>query len=263
MAREQFSLYNGEILLEYNDKNHRYYLGSKGIPSVTGITSGSSKEALIQWAADKSTEYMADRIVPGISLDEVEIQKLLNGARYAHSRKKEEAATIGSVVHKWIERYIRLKIEGKDVDMQYPVNLQAKNGVKSFLKWKRKNNVQWERAEKKIYSKEYGYAGTLDNKATVNGNKSIGDIKTGSGVWREHFYQLAAYRYAETEETREDYPGSFILHVPKDGGDVVPYLMHGEIYNIAFRGFLGLFEMYKANKPIDKMLKEIYKKNNP
>ena len=258
-----YSLYNGEIELEFNSKQHRYYLHSKSIPSVTGITGVSGKEQLIAWAARMAVEHVADRLKPGVPLDEAEIEELLDGALRAHRRKKEKAATIGTIVHEWIERYIYFKIDRKNVDMDYPVNEQARNSVFSFLKWEKENNVLWHCTEKKIFSKEYGYAGTLDNKATVNGNKCIGDIKTGSGIWKESYYQLAAYRHAETEEFKEDYPGSFILHVPKDGGDVVPYPMYGDIYQTAWQGFLGCWDVYKSNKIIEKRLKEIWLKNNP
>lgn len=254
--KEQY-LYNGQVHL-IRDTRHIYTANGEWRPSVTGITSSSNKDNLIPWAARMAVEHMAERLQPGVALDEVELDEMLQEALTAHERKRDRAATIGSAVHDWIDAYIKLKIKGEEIDLKYPINQMARKSVISFLKWEKENTVIWQASEQMVLSREYGFAGTLDNKCVLNGNPGIGDFKTGSGIWEQSFYQLAAYWYAEMEESGIDYPASFVLHIPADGGIVHPYYMTKDIFEIAWKGFMGLYETYKASKIVKKTLKEMW-----
>ena len=50
----------------------------------------------------------------------------------------------------------------------------------------------------KVYSRTFGFAGTLDAICTIAGRRGLLDIKTGrSGVYPEVALQLAAYAHAD------------------------------------------------------------------
>jgi hypothetical protein len=255
-------LYNGKVDIYLNEGNHTYRVSVGGekfkhAPSVTGITSGSNKDQLIWWAVNMAIGSIQENLKPGMVYDEVQIDEMLSDAKYAHTRKSKQAMTIGTVVHNWIEDYINLKINNKEVKLDYPINQMAKQAVLSFLEWIDANHVEFLASEDLVYSLSHGYAGKLDIKCVINGNLAIGDFKTSTGVYTDHLYQLSAYRFAKTEEDKQEYPGSFILHIPKDGGEVKPYYMTPEIYEHCFDGFLGLLALYRNSPVINKYLKSL------
>ena len=123
-----------------------------------------------------------------------------------------------------------------------PVNEQLQNSIKAFLKWENENNVQWLESEKKIYSKQYEYAGTLDAEAMVNGELAIIDFKTSNGIYDEYCLQVSAYKQAREEETGQDYKKCFIVRIGKDGELEVKEIKELDRH---FKAFLGCLEIYK------------------
>ncbi len=249
-------LYNGAVTLAFNHGSHRYTVNGVFVPSVTGITNVSGKEALTYWAANMAAQYVEENLKVGEIIDEVQKLNLIEGAKTAHTIKKKQAATIGTTVHDWIEEYIKFKIAyPKDpVDMRFPINEMARNGVISFLTWVKDNDVIFQASERRVYSREFNFAGTLDVKCVIRDVPCIGDFKTSTGIWKEHIMQAAAYEACENEETNQELDIT-IIHIPKDGGVLKVLDIDRTTKKAAFKAFLGCKALYENQYGIDKLCK--------
>ena len=75
--------------------------------------------------------------------------------------------------------------------------------------------------EKKIYSKKYNYAGTLDLICKdKKGNLVLMDIKTSNFITFDYFLQLNAYKFAYEEETKSKVSKSFIVKLSKKDAEI-------------------------------------------
>ena len=94
---------------------------------------------------------------------------------------------------------------------------EMRNAIDSFLEWTKENKVVFRLSEQKIYSREHGFAGTLDAEGMVNGKRTIIDFKTSNALYPEMFLQAAAYLKAREEETGKEYDGGIqILRLSKE-----------------------------------------------
>lgn len=213
---EKFMLYNGEIELCFDDKKHAYTVQGEYTPSATQVLGIINKPALLGWAVNCAIEFLKKVIKAGRSYDELEILDMLEEAKGAHRKKKEKAADIGTLAHDWCEKYIKA-ILNHQPDPEPLVNEQARNCCQAFTKWVSENNVAFIKSERKIYSKLWKYAGTLDIEAIVNGKRCICDLKTGSGIYDEYFMQVASYAEALREEEGTKFEELIIINIKKDG----------------------------------------------
>lgn len=231
------ALYGGEVALDFDPERHIYRANGKKIDSVTGVLGIISKPALIPWAVKMAVEHIAERLKPGVPLDEVQIKDLLKAAKAAHIVKKEHAADVGTFVHEWIEQFVK----GGGTVQPMPLHPQVKNGVDAFLRWVSENRVEFHCSELKVCSREWEYAGTLDFEATVNGKRMLGDIKTSSGIYEEMFLQTSAYQIARQEEDPSlAYEGHIIVNCRKDGTLDTRVSQDYEKNRVAFLCALGL-----------------------
>src|SRR6476620_6779963 len=134
---ETYSLYNGEITLLFSPGKHQYFVGESQIDGCTGILSALGKPAIPQWAVNTCLDFIKERLKPGHALDEIELKALLDEAKYAHTRKRDKAGDIGTMVHAYCEDWIK----GKDPAI--PFNDKVRNGANAFLDWVEKHNVKF------------------------------------------------------------------------------------------------------------------------
>ena len=209
--------YAGEVLLEFDQGKHSYTADGVTVPSVTQITGVLSKDALLQWGANQSAYFLRDRL-RGASEEEllgmIGDDGLFNEARFAHRRKKEEAADIGTQAHQWIERVLRWE-QDRTKKPEAPEVRRCCEAALAFLDASKLRHVS---TEQRIYSRRYGYAGTLDKIALLAGRHVVLDWKTGSGIWPEHRLQTAAYAAAWEEEHGADIPVRIIVRLGKQDG---------------------------------------------
>lgn len=216
MESSKYSLYNGEIELEFNDAKHLYTANGKPAWGVTSVVGVLNKPALVYWAANMSADRFRELVKPGQSYGEVDIELMYNEIKSAHRRSSEKATTVGTLVHGAIEQIINALIAG-NTKTSLPIDEKMLNCVNAFSAWVREHDVEFLASERKIFSKEHWYAGTLDVLARVDGDLSVVDIKTSSAVYPEYFYQTAAYCRAVQEEDQTPVKRSIILRVDKDG----------------------------------------------
>lgn len=240
---ETTKLYNGEIELCFNKEKHHYTVDGRTIDGVTSILGVINKPALIFWSASKASEFINLNLPVGEVIDEIRKKKLVDGCKVAHKVFKTDAADLGSMLHDLLEKHI------KGEDYQSPINPILKKSFKQFLDWAKTNKVQFKSSERKVYSKQYDFCGTLDFTAVINGKRVIGDIKTSSGIWDEYWLQTAAYKQA----LQEEFPSlpidhTVIVRCGKDGSFEVKEMNHFERNIKAFLGALSLYRWQKEMK---------------
>jgi hypothetical protein len=100
-----------------------------------------------------------------------------------------KAAEWGTSVHETVEAILR----GKEVSEEERGSMT----IETFLQWKEEYPFQIknpaEDIEKRVLEMDYGYAGTIDMIAEINGVRGVIDLKTSTIISREHALQTAAY----------------------------------------------------------------------
>lgn len=227
--------YNSEVELAFDEGRHIYFANGVKADGVTTCLGIIAKPALIAWSAKMAAEHFKDNVKPGEALDELRIASLFDEMKAAHRKKKEKAGDVGHLVHEWCEKFSR----GEHPEL--PVNEEVKGGVNAFLKWVTDHHVEFLSVEKKVYSRKHNVAGTFDALARVDGKKVLLDYKTGSGIYGEMGFQLAAYRLSLEEEFPDEEP-----------------ISHGLIVNIQKGGDLQVREFHEYEKDRDAFLNALY-----
>lgn len=248
-AFELFPLYGGAVTLQYNSKRHLYYEGGKQVDGVTGILGILDKPALIPWAVNCCVDYIGGnpakgilpKLIPGHALDELAIKNLMAEAKLAHRVIVDHAGDIGTMVHKFAEDWIK----GRNPAL--PVHPQVRNGCMAFIAWVRAHRVRFLHAERKIFSRRWRYAGTLDGEAFVDDKLAIVDFKTGKAIYPEARFQTAAYEAARREEDGLSYT-RWVARFDKVTGEFQAI----ELTDLAedFGAFMGAFAAHKRLKEL-------------
>jgi hypothetical protein len=257
----------------FDEASHSYLLDGRPLTGVTTILGVIAKPALIQWAANlaaaeafKSVASITDaslaRLIETINeygkIDTDAARELdkqfpeWKAARTAHTKRKTEAADIGTKAHKFIEDWVNVDIINKSPLVPgapvgtYPYPLADKD-IKSitdkFIYWVKQNNITFLESEKRIYSRKHWYAGTVDLVFVKDGKKHVGDIKTSSGIYgREYFFQMAGYQIALEEMGEKDFFANTIIRCGKDGSFEIK-----DSYDLESdkTGFLAALELYR------------------
>jgi hypothetical protein len=159
----------------------------------------------------------------------------------AHKRTRDAAADAGTEAHKAIERYII----GDIVDPRDLGELAAAS-FENFLEFEKELKPTWEASELTVFNPTAKYAGTLDFIADIPAlgeGLTLGDIKTGKGVYPEAALQLAAYRFAEFATTANN---NERVDMPKTERAVVLHLRPNSWELVPVQADEAAFEMFKA-----------------
>lgn len=157
--------------------------------------------------------------------------KRLNEAYKAHKETKEEAGDIGTAAHEWTELFRKGK------KPKIPEDKKVKNCVLAYLKWIDENKVKSHRSEFPIYSKKHDYAGIVDDEATVNGEFSVVDLKSSSGIYNDMRYQIAAYQGAIEEMGGKKHDTRWLIQLGKLTGEF--HAVRLEDFKKDFDAFIG------------------------
>lgn len=216
------------VTVEKKFKAHQVYKTSDGlrVPGVTTISGqlGWNKEVLCKWsnkmglAGIDTTKYVSDK------------------------------ADIGTLAHRMVECHLT----GEVLDTSdYSANQisSAENCLISFFEWERQHKIVIEHHELQLVS-DRGFGGTLDLHGLVDLEYEIDDLKTGSGIFAEHFVQVAGYCIL-ADDNGIKYDRARIINIPRADDErfdqqVIKNLdMYKEI-------FLHLLEIYKLKKKVEK-----------
>lgn len=257
----------GEIDVAPEKDDLRFY-------SVTTILNALDKPALLYWAAEQTAQLaVATRssLTRRVKEEgEEAVVKWLRDARFRPPKGQKSAAELGTAVHDACERYALTGVRPKVDDPEVEPFLDR------FDEWAQKWQPVYEAAEAAIYNKTFGYAGTLDAIAVIDGQRVILDYKSSrrsfgsddkpTKPYPEAALQLAAYRHAEILATWrarrfEKYRRRYYLlstaeeelgaKMPQVDGAVVLHLTpeHAELYPVntsypVFEKFLHTIEVF-------------------
>lgn len=179
--------------------------------SVTSAMKSLNKPFLVGWAAKMTAECAVEDldIIAAMLKKKNGKKAALDHLKQARYRDSGGKADRGTVVHAAVEAYVagqkvdldhvQFQLEEKQVpEALWPATYKMIDGVLEFL-------FDFEpeilRSESTVYSREHGYAGTLDMFANIRIGRSILpavlDIKTGKAIYNEVAMQLAAYGRAD------------------------------------------------------------------
>lgn len=203
----------------FNDEKHEYTLDGKRLTGVTTILSVIAKPALIQWAANQAIDYIKAYCLKNENEKYYVVQeKELEEARTAHIRKKDSAATKGTTVHEQVETYVNSCIHSHDGNAFIADVEEGQHQLSKFIDWAVENKVRFLESEKRVYSREHWFAGTVDLVLEIDGKVWIGDIKTSNAIYDTHFFQTAGYQIAlEEMDDLKDVEGHIIIQLTRDG----------------------------------------------
>lgn len=295
---EGYYFYNGEIELRYDPKEHVYLLLTEdgelekqdGVTNVCHIIDKSN--ALVPWGCKmmanklfatipKETMELDDQGgTEGYFFKPLELEKWVLDAKTAHKEKLEEAGMVGHMAHNWIEQYIKLAILVTPLNTMaqlelekhlstFPTEERSKNACIAALDWMSRHNVRWLAAERKIYSRKYKYAGTMDGLCICDScddhdccpmpfkaRLSVADWKTSNYLYLEYLFQTAAYEAAYEEEFGVDIQDRWVIRLGKDDGEFESW--HLEEHNFAddFGGFLDALDLTRRVRIISSRIAE-------
>src|SRR6266545_3174436 len=220
---------------------HRVYTwAGREYPSVTAIISGGvPKPFLPRWAAKVAAEYAIGnldhlRLLPaGQAIREV---------KQAPFTKRDVAADLGDLIHAAVEAHA--------TGRPRPDLPEAAAGyLAGFDRFVAQRNPGFLLAERTVYSRRYGYAGTFDLLATVPGvGVVLLDVKTGNRVYPEVCLQLAAYAAGDfigdpdgtTERPLPTIHAGAVLHLRPGGYHLLPIPISRAVLE-AFLAALAVF----------------------
>lgn len=230
---------HGEELI-FDEKKHAYTWGGKFVPGVTSILQCIGKPALIPWAAGCASDHWLKEIKAG-NKNYAAIHK---AAKSSHRDKASVAAEIGHNVHYYAECFF------KRLPLPPLLTDQAKRGAEAFHKWFDSHKVTVKASERRVFSKEYYYAGTCDFVAEIDGVLGVGDIKTSSGIWPEMRFQTAAYQHAIEEEKGMKFPVRWIVRFDKKSGEFEAKSFYN--FDLDFKGFNSALMLHRSLQAISE-----------
>lgn len=242
MSDEKQFLFGEE--LEFDEEKHAYKWGGKLVPGVTTILQCIGKPALVPWAAGCASDHWLAEIKAG-NIDFAAIHK---AAKSSHRKKAEVAANIGHNVHAYAECFFKTKA------LPLLLSDQAKRGVEAFHGWLDSHNVKIKVSERRVFSKQFYYAGTCDFVAEIDGVIGVGDIKTSSGIYPEMRFQTAAYQQALEEEKGIKFPVRWIVRFDKKTGQFEAKSFYD--FDLDFKGFSSALELHRTLQTIGKESKK-------
>ena len=207
----------------------RYRLADKTIvPGVTTVLNLLSKPALVPWANKMGLQ--------GIDT----------------SKYVDDKANIGTLAH----AIITDKLTGKETDTSdYSKNQidLAENSCLSFWEWGKDHKIESVMfVERPLVSEAHRFGGTLDIYAVVNGRKEIIDLKTGSGIYDEHIYQVAVLKML-LQENGFPVDGTRVVNIPRAETEAFGERLISETENgVGWEIFKSLLDVYYLKKEMKK-----------
>lgn len=253
--KQEFSLYNGEVILTFAEKSHRYKVsdaGSKPVhcPSVTTILNVLAKPALVEWGVKCACNYVEENLkllFAGNSFSVEQIFKVVEQARTAHDRTRQEAADIGTEAHDWLRDYWRAIIRKTDIPAS-PEDPKVRNCTTAVQDWISQHKVVPIAVEVPLYSRILKICGREDFIGLVDGEFSVLDYKSTKFIYPEVALQMCPYGKMYEEEYGELPATRWGIRMDKLTGDFEDRRYKPETFEADWDTFLAVFKIYDRLK---------------
>jgi hypothetical protein len=194
------------------------------VPGVTTVLGLHAKPALIRWANN-------------LGLKGIDSSKFV-----------DDKADIGTFAHAMVTNKL---LDQPTDSTDYSANQisLAENCVLSFWEWEKRNKIKEVYfCERPLVSEKYRYGGTLDIYANIDDCKKIIDLKTGSGIYEEHIWQVATLKKL-LEENGFQVDATHILNIPRSETEsFLEKPVSNKENEIGFEIFLSLLNVYNLKK---------------
>jgi len=280
-------LYGGDVVIEYTDESHRYYLTKvidelpkkerlTGVSTIAGLIDKSAM--LVPWAIKAYTQKVQELMANGENFTRDDVLSMLAIGEQASDEESTKGKDVGTYLHEWAEQYAKIG-DAETAYEQVIENLgspredivdQVHVVVMGLARWIEEEGVEIKETEGFVYSIKEGFTGRFDAVIEKDGTRYLVDYKTSNGIYDEHRLQCAAYLKAAEEEAvylgkKEPFDGALIVSIAKKdkekGGEIVQKA--GEVI-AEYRSRAELVKDYKAFKALvtlHKRKKELNRKS--
>lgn len=229
----------------FKDKGHQHLFNGKRMTGITTILGVIAKPQLINWAAGQAVEYVSKEWKPDFAYRKEVIEQVLSDAKKAHTKKKEAAADIGTLVHSACEGWIKEKKEPE-------LDEQGMKMFNNFKKWAEDNKVKFLESEKHLYSEKMFLAGIVDGVVEIDGQTWIMDIKTSSGIYSDAFFQMAGYHILWEEMMLPNkITGYIVVNLQKSGEFLEKRMVS---IDDSKKAFLAAYDIYRIQQKINNQI---------
>jgi hypothetical protein len=201
------------------------------VPGVTTIVGILDKPALVPWANR-------------MGLQGIDTRKYV-----------DDKADIGTLGHAKILGHLM----GAPVDTSdYTANQidAADNVCLSFFEWQKKHDLKILSAEEALVSEKYRFGGQYDIWGMLDSLSELIDLKTGSGIWEEHYYQVAGGYLLLLEEQGREIHQVRILNVPRsEDENFAEVVLSQKMMQLCKEMFLDCLRIYNRKKEVRKLMK--------
>jgi len=196
------------------------------VPGITTVLGLLNKPALLQWANN-------------LGLQNIELRAYV-----------DDKADIGTLGHAMVTD----KLSGVETDTKdYSENQisKAENCALSFWQWEKEHPIEEVFfVERPLVSEAHRFGGTLDIYAKINGKREIIDLKTGSGIYPEHAWQVATLKVL-LEENGFPVDGTRIINIPRaESESFVEKVVTSRENEIGWQIFKSLLSIYNLKKEV-------------
>lgn len=228
---------------EMPDGTRRYVHPVTGetVPSVTTVLKVLAKDKLIGWAASQAAKYACEHWEELGELPSWERARLI---REAHVQVRERTARAGDEAHEMVQAWM--------TGVPFPGRNSRSGQLADFMVEVAPRFIE---NEVTLWSRTYGYAGTCDWIADIGGVRTLGDSKTGRGVYPEAALQVAALagtdfimREDGTEQPLPATTALAVLHLRPRSWKLIPVSYREECF-AAFLAALRLWTWEQDTAP--------------
>ncbi len=183
-------------------------------PGVTGFLQIINKPAIVIWAKKEALKLVRLELERSILtdgeliLDQDWIDRVIAAGAARPDKIKDDAADLGTLVHKYIDQVIQGKL---------PTDLtpEMEPAVTAFIQWWKDSKIELVMGDTKVASLIHGYGGSLDALGRQDGEYVILDWKTSNGIYDEMALQVSAYQRALAETYGIECKKGFIVRFSK------------------------------------------------
>jgi hypothetical protein len=246
---------------------HKYHwMGGPAMPGVTSIISKVDKSGpLIGWAKGVTADAALDNLDELSTMVGEKGRAVSKAWLTAHATAESDTAKdLGTRIHLYAEQVARgAKPELPAEQMAY---------VWAYQRFLDDFRPEFKSLERFVCNLAEGYGGTFDFIAMIDGRWTLGDLKTGKGVYSEVRLQLAALGRAEFIGMPND-PKQYrmpkieqyvVLHVRPEAYSQGYQLLRVGINDADWQAFLGARDIYRwaeqrpsSGEPIQALKQEV------
>ena len=232
----------------FDEDKHVYVKDGEYVVGMSTLLGKLASPALEAWKVNSQVNAIKSEMEKqGIPLDKID--KIIINAKANAKAKNDNILSIGSIVHKLIEKWLK----GEKVTK--PEDKIVANCFMEFQKFWKKNKLKVVESEKILYS-ERGYCGTLDLIAKDKDNNfMLIDVKTSKGLFLNMVHQVHGYKLAYEEQTGRNINKMYIVRLPKTNE---PFEARQILYKKDhMKAFLGLLHCHKSELLFNEQMRKL------